>query len=203
MDPDSEALSSARKADGGDHRGGWLKCILVIVTLMTEALVPFFEFLARDLSDGLLYLFVACSLVLVFACIGALVHRRWKDLALFSATLIIAYVPLLGIREHLEWLTARGFLLHASPVQEYLSARCRLVDFVENGVRQTVGECEGKAGGSEGSIIYDTTGELLAPASHRTQAWRNAMSGFCSDEILDSSEQQTTRIFGDFYSVGY
>jgi hypothetical protein len=175
----------------------------MIVTLVSEGLVSVFEYLARDLSDLLLYLFVACSLILAFACIGALVHRRWKDLVLFSATLVIAYVPLFGIRAHLEWLSARGFLLHASPVREYLSARCKLVDFVENGIKQTVGECEGVggAGGREGSIMYDTTGELLQPVSHRPQAWRNAMSGFYSDEILNRSEQRTTRIFGDFYNV--
>jgi hypothetical protein len=98
MESGSATSSFAREVGDGDHRADWLKYILMIFTLVSEGLVSFFEYLARGLSDGFLYLFVACSLILFFMCIGALVRRRWKDLVLISAALGIAYVPLLGIR---------------------------------------------------------------------------------------------------------
>lgn len=89
------------------------------------------------------------------------------------------------------------------PLKEYLS-RCSLIDFIEDGTKQTVGWCESRGlySGYGHTVIYDTTGELIRPVNHRTQEWQRAMSVFFSEQVLNSSEGRTRHISGDFYDVG-
>jgi hypothetical protein len=162
----------------------------------------FLEFSFPDLSDWLFGSFLLSLPVMFFLILRALFQRRWKENAVFFAAGVVISLPLLGVQEPLQWIHVQGFRLHISPLEEYLS-KCRLIEFVEKGTKQTVGECESHGLYSGyAHVIYDTTGELLKPVSQRTQEWQQAMSEFYSDEVLNSSEGRTRHIFGDFYDVG-
>ncbi len=180
-----------------------LKYLLVVISLVGFYVAAFLRYPAWDFAEWIIYITWACALAVVFFSISALFRRRWKELAIFSATLVIAFLPAFGVGWHLEWLLGEGFRLHASPVEQYLS-QCKLVEFVENGIKQTAGQCEshGIYSGYARTVIYDTTGELLKPVSQRTPEWRHAMDEFYSEEVLASSEDRTRHIFGDFYEVG-
>jgi hypothetical protein len=212
MTSDSKALSPTVESGASDTQSSpfrWkpsrttLKYGLVVVTLASLYGGLFLHYLWRSLSDWLTDITGVCLLAILFFSLRALFQRRWKEFAIFSATLVIAFLPGLGVKGHADWLFAEGFRIHASPSEEYLS-RCKLIEFVEKGTKQTVGECEshGLYSGYAHTVIYDTTGELLLPVSHRTQDWQHAMSEFYSEEVLNSSEGRTRHIFGDFYDVG-
>jgi hypothetical protein len=198
MSSESESSSAAirRKSPTG------LKYAIAIVTLASLWVSAFLTHLAWKFSDWLDDVSLVCVFVVLVLSVLALFRRKWKELALFSLTLAVAFLPAFGLGP-VDWLIAEGFRIHASPIEEYRS-RCKLVDFVENGFKQTVGRCEGHSENQNEyffEVIYDPTGENLKPVSHRTQAWQTAMSEFYSDKVLNSSERRTTHIFGDFYLV--
>ncbi len=212
MSSDSNASSPIVESDAGGAQSstsGWrptgttLKYGLVVVALASLYTGMFLQYLWWDLSDWLTDMAFACLLAVLFFSLRALFRRRWKEFAVFFATLVITFLPGFGVVGHADWLIAEGFRIHASPIEKYLSD-CKLIEFVEKGAKQTVGECEshGLYSGYAHTVIYDTTGELLRPVSHRTQDWQRAMFEFYSEEVLNSSERRTRHIFGYFYDVG-
>jgi len=212
MRSDSETLSptiesgasrTRLSASGWKPSGSSLKYGLVVVTLASLYAGMFLQYVWCDLSDWLADITGLCLLAILLFFLRALFRRRWKEVAVFSATLVIVFLPGFGVKGHADWLVAAGFRIHTSPLEEYLS-RCKLIEFVENGTKQTVGECEshGLYSGYAHTVIYDSTGELLKPVSHRTQEWQQAMSRFYSEDVLNSSKSRTSHIFGDFYNVG-
>src|SRR5262249_1014096 len=116
---------------------------------------------------------------------------------------LLPILPALGTGHELNRLISLGFRLHASPLSEYLST-CDLVDFVENGVKQTVGMCESRGlyRGYAHTVIYDTTANLLKPEAEKSPEWKQAMDKFYSEQVLATSQGRSSRIFGDFYDVG-
>ncbi len=78
---------------------------------------------------------------------------------------------------------------------------CRLTEFVENGIKQTVGYCRGFDHGTHIiEVVYDTTGEFILPVSQRTPEWKRAMSEVLSPPVV-SEEGRARRMFGNYYSV--
>ena len=173
---------------------------MIILTLISLYASVFLTYLWWELSEWLADQAIICLLAIVASLLSSLVRRRWKRSAALFATLVIAFLPALGVSGHVDWLCALGFRIHAEPIEHYL-AGCQLIEFIEKGAKQTVGECESHGLYHSHTVIYDTSAELRHPVSHRTPEWRRAMSEFFSEEVLDSSEGRTRHIFGNFYDV--
>jgi hypothetical protein len=177
---------------------------VAVVYLASVYIGAFLRYIQPNLSDYLEDLSLVCMLALICLAAWALFRRRWKAFAILVAVLFFSFLPGLGVEGPVRWLVAEGFRIHASPFENYLS-RCKLIEFIEDDKKQTVGMCETHSqsyGEFYYTVIYDTTGELLKPVSHRTQAWQKTMSEFYSDDVLNSTEKRTLPILGDFYSVG-
>lgn len=149
----------------------------------------------------------ACWIPLFFFSLSALFRRNWKTVAVFAATWVLALLPLLKV-EPVErfrgWLYVQGFRIHASPVEDYLS-RCRLTEFVEQGAKQTVGECEWDGDAVYDDVVYvvfyDTTGEIALPLSQRTPEWMDAMYNYSPIKVLRESEDRAEHLIGSFYRI--
>jgi hypothetical protein len=79
-----------------------------------------------------------------------------------------------------------------------------LTDFIEKGVKQTVGECEASGvvyGPIADVVFYDTTGELALPISQRTPEWKDAMWHYPAKKVLRDGEDRAEPLFGNFYRV--
>ncbi len=159
---------------------------------------------ARGSDPQLMFGLAVAKYVLIplfFLSLTALLRRRWKTLAVLSATWLFTFLPFLGIKEQFIWIRAQGFALHASPLEDYLS-RCKLIEFVENSVKQAVCPCEGSwTGDVENTVFYDTSGEFVLPVSRRTPEWKKAMQHFTPREVLIDSEDRAEHIVGKFYLV--
>ena len=154
-----------------------------------------------NVSIALFYLGWICWFFVFFISFGVLLARRWRAVAIFaSAWVWLFFGPSDGPGETYFWFIRQGFRFHARPVEEYMS-RCKLTDFVENGVKQSVGFCEGRDEGSFiSSVFFDTTGELGLPRSRRTPEWNEAISPFIPKEVL-ADEGRARHLFGSFYRV--
>src|SRR6266571_2427534 len=118
-----------------------LKYVLTIFAPMSQYASQFLTYLLPTVSDWILLIGIACWIPMLFFTLSALFLRRWNALAIFSAAWLVIAVPYLGITEPLYWVGVLGFRIHASPIEQYLSG-CRLTEFDEKGVKQTVGLCE-------------------------------------------------------------
>jgi hypothetical protein len=182
-----------------------LKYVLIIVVLLGPYALSFLSYLLPTLSCWFNWTFLACWIPLFFFSISALFRRKWKAVAIFSATWALASLPFIEIKPVAEirfWLFVQGFRIHASPVEDYLS-KCRLTEFIERGVKQKVGECE--ASGSSDTVVYvvfyDTTGELALPVSQRTAEWKDAMWDYPPRGVLRDGGDRAEPLFGNFYLV--
>ena len=181
-----------------------LKYIIAVAALVGMYLSTFLAFVRWDLSDWLEGISIVCLLATLVFLIISLFRRRWRDAAIFAAMWLVAlsFRPL-GSDMQENWLAAQGFRIHASPVEKYLS-KCDLIKFEEGGANQTVGECEVYSEGYETflySVIYDTTRNLLKPASQQSPRWKRAMDAFFGPKVLASSRERTRHIWHDFYLV--
>jgi hypothetical protein len=151
------------------------------------------------LADFLLLIALLCWLPLFFLSVSALVRRRWRSVAAFAA----AWTLIAGFWFGGNWACiALGFLLHASPIEDYPAAPCTLNNFFEDEKNQTVGWCEGRdIGPAFIFVFYDTSRQFDLPASRKTPGWRNAMSRFTESEIWLNSEYHADHMFGNFYRV--
>jgi hypothetical protein len=176
-----------------------LKYLLLFAAVACPFASAFLVYPLPTVSDALYDLSWLCWFFIIFVSLGILLLRRWIAVAIFAAAWIwLFYGPSHGPGESFFWLTKQGFHFHASPVKAYLS-RCRLVEFAENGTKQTVGFCENNQTSTIDFIVYyDTTGEFSLPLSQRTSEWKQAMSQLARDEIL---ERRAYRFFEDFYRI--
>jgi hypothetical protein len=160
----------------------------------------FLTYLLPAFSDLLLWIGIACWLPMFFLSLSALFRRQWSAVAIFSAAWLVAALPFLGVADQFNWLLVQGLRIRASSIEEYLS-QCRLTEFVESGVKQTVGLCENSDGPVTHFVFYDTTGELASPLSQRTPEWKGAMWHYPPQWVLRDSEDRAVRLFGNFYGV--
>jgi len=178
-----------------------LKYVLIIVVLTGPYVSVFLIYLNPALSSLSLVIGLVGWIPLFFFWLAALFRRRWKTVAILSATWLLAFLPFFGVKEQLIWVRAQGFRIHATPLEDYLSG-CTLIEFVENGVTQAVGPCEGSwSGDVDNTVFYDTSGEFVLPVSRRTPEWKKAMEHFTPREVLIESEDRAEHIVGNFYLV--
>lgn len=176
-----------------------VKYLLLIVGLSSPYVSAFLTYLLPE--DPAIMIGLVCWFFLFFYLLCALILRRWKAVALyFAAGAWLLVVPPAATRPF-HWLVAQGFRIHASPVKDYLP-KCRLVEFVENGVKQTVGICEGRDMGAYiRSVYYDTTGELALSPSERTPEWKLAIYPFAPNRTFVDSDPRARHLFGGFYEL--
>jgi hypothetical protein len=134
-----------------------------------------------------------------------LFRHRWKALAIFSATWLLAFLCVAkpeSVERLRFWLLVQGFRIHAFPAEEYLS-RCRLTEFVENNVKQKFGQCKSWGLGDYTAyvVFYDTTGEIAAPVSDRTPEWKDATYDYSPRDVLREKEGRAKRLSREFYRV--
>lgn len=150
-----------------------------------------------------MWLFFADLLFLIpLACLSieALFYRNKKLSIVFALTWLLLVLPFVGVPETREWLRTLGFYARTRLVSDYL-AQCRLSDFVENGVKQTAGFCEGfDRGDYFDYVVYDTTGEFIMPASKRTPEWKKVLS-VATEEATLERDRTAYHLFGNYYAV--
>jgi hypothetical protein len=179
-----------------------LKYVLTIFAPMSQYASHFLTYFLPTFSDWLLLIGVACWIPMFFFTLSALFRRQWRAVVILAAAWLVVVLPYVKIREPLYWVHVLGFRIHASPIEKYL-AGCRLTEFVEKGVKQTVGLCEGSPYAAVSYVVfYDTTGELALPLSQRTPEWRDAMWHYPPKGVLRDSENRAMHLFGNFYRVG-
>jgi hypothetical protein len=177
-----------------------LKYLLVAITLASWVAAHFLAFVPPVWDEWSGWVFVGCHFTVLLAALLALIRRRWSTLAIFCFPFVVIFLDAYGWRQPGYWLRATGFSIHASPIEQYLS-RCRRVEFVEDGKKQQVGECEGIAtsGITWNTVIYDTTGQLVLPRAQRTREWKSAVGMLSSPDVYIEMEGRASHLFGDFY----
>jgi hypothetical protein len=198
-------VESASSGQSSDRQwspfGSAIKYVLLVIALTSWFSLPPLRLLFPDRFEWLVDVYFACLLALFFLFLGALLFRRWKEVAILLGIWAVVLMPIYGPRELPRWVYVEAFRRHASPIEEYLS-RCKLVEFVENGAKQKVGVCErlGLPGGGL-TVVYDTTGQLMLPASQRAPAWKQAMGRFSPGKFFIQSAGHARHLFGNFYEV--
>jgi hypothetical protein len=174
-----------------------LKYLLVAVMLASWTADQLLVYVPH-LSEWWFFASVGSFLTILLCALSALIRRKWDTLAIFCFPFVVILLHQPG-----QWLRATGFRIHASPIEEYL-AQCRLVEFVEDGKKQQVGECQGIPTSeiTWDTVIYDTTGQFVLPPAQRTQGWKSAVGMLSSPDVYIESEGRASHIFGDFYVIG-
>ena len=178
----------------------WPKCVVIAGVLLGLHGGLFFEFFLPALSDFLFFSLWLFAPLLVLFSLAALFRRRRKLIAIFAVVWVLGVLPLFAFVAPSRWLGSLGFQVQAMLRQGH-SPSCRLTEFVENGIKQTVGYCRGFDHGTHIiEVFYDTTGEFILPASQRTPEWKQAMSEVLSPPVV-SEEGRTRHMFGNYYSL--
>ena len=175
----------------------YLKYLLIGVSLVSWVANQLLRFVP-DYSQWAFYVDAAFAIAVIICGLVALIRRQWSTFAILCVPLVIFSLPGVGGR-----LQATGFSIYASPLEQYLS-RCRLVEFLEDGKKQQVGECEGipTSGISWDYVIYDTAGQLVLPRAQRTREWKRAVGMLSSPDVYTKTEGRASHIVGDFYRIG-
>lgn len=178
----------------------WFRRISIAVPLFCLYGGHFFFFFA---PSALIWMFIGTLLFIVpllFFLIGAVVQRDWKSSAILALTWLLIVLAFTDIQEPRGWIRIAGFYAKTKMVSNYLSS-CELSDFVENGVKQTMGFCEGHDRDDYyEAVVYDTTGEFVLPASERTPEWKAMMRTTVKDAQVDR-DQAAYHLFGHYYAV--
>jgi len=178
------------------------KYLLIVVVLFGQYGSTFLTHILPDSSEWIAWIGLICWLPMFLLAFSAFLRSRWKEVAIFGATWIVICLPIFGITEPLNWIERQGFRIHVSPIDEYLASNCELVEFVENGSKQTVGRCEGNwRRGLNFAVLYDTTGELALSKSQRTEEWKDAMRHFLDRNVLVDQDDRAVHLFDHFYIV--
>ena len=179
-----------------------LKYILIVLFAANWFVSGFLTSLMPTVAYWIPWICLACWIPLFFIFLGALFRGRWKGAAIVSTALMLdafCFAKIQFVEPVRFWFFAQGFRIHAFPAKDYLS-RCRLTEFVEKGVKQTVGTCESFGAGYY-FVFYDTTGEIALPLSQRTPEWNDAMWHHPPKGVLRDSADRAAHLFGSFYRV--
>jgi hypothetical protein len=179
----------------------WPKWVVIGLVLFGTYGFDFFYFI---LPSDFLWLtlagFVFWIPLFVFS-VGALFRLRWKLISTFAIVWVLLLSPLVfDVWALRYWLRGQGFRVSTLLTREYPS-RCRLTEFVENGVKQTAGFCRGfDRGDFFDYIVYDTTGEFIMPVSQRSPEWKREMAK-ATEEPVVLRENAAFHLFGNYYAV--
>jgi hypothetical protein len=160
-----------------------LKYFLAIFIGASWYVSAFLYYLLPTISFWLPFVAFACCIPLLLFSWNALFRRDLRATAIFSAIWVLAVLPVVKpepVDRFRFWLNVQGFRIHVAPVEQYLSSRCELIEFVEEGITQQLGDCEttNLSSDSRDEVFYDTTGQFALPPARRTQGWKDAMYSF-------------------------
>lgn len=177
----------------------WPKWIVITVALFGVIGSHFLEYLLPSVVFWLFLTGLIALLPLLVFSLEALFKRRWRSVAIFAMVWLLVSLPL-SSRATVVWLRAQSFHLLTLLDRDYLS-KCKLSDFVEGGVKQTVGFCEGFDRGDHFDfVVYDTAGEVVWPAAQRTPEWKRTMLA-ATEKAVVSEDGRADPLFGNYYSV--
>jgi len=183
-----------------------LKYILVGLFAANWFVSGFLTSLTPTVAYWIPWICLACWIPLFCVFLGALFRRSWKGAAIVLTALLLdvfCFAKPQSVESLRFWFFAKGFRIHAFPAKDYLSG-CHLTEFVEDGVKQTVGTRESWGAGYEYTdyfAFYDTTGEIALPLSQRTPEWKDAMWHHPPKRALRDSADRAAHLFGSFYRV--
>jgi hypothetical protein len=210
MSSDLEAPASAIEPSVRDTRplrSPWrsirtvLKYGVVAVVLLSLYGAAFFTCISAELSDWFLLIYILGFPILFVLLASALFGRKWKEFAILLGMGVVFLLPWFGMQRPFHWLLIEGFIIHASPLDKYLS-QCKLIEFVENEVKQKLGICESHGvHGAVRVVIHDTAGESALPLAQRTPEWIAAMAHFAPHMLFSQPNVQTDHLIGDFYLI--
>jgi hypothetical protein len=201
--PDAIPDRSSAGTPGRRRRSLRLKLAyaLFILTIGVWVVDPLLMFAHPAASDELNWIYLYCLLVLFFLFATAFFQFRFrrKEAAIFSCLWVLIIFP--WFTPPAGWLFAAAFLVHASPLEHYLS-KCNLVRFTEGGSEQSVGLCETfwEDASIKRIVIYDTTGELVLPVS-QTPEWIGAVRRSGPSKSPTVFRGKAAHLYGNFYHV--
>jgi hypothetical protein len=182
------------------RRMKWLKGVVIAIALLGFYGSEFFYFIHEPVFGWLQSASEVFLIPLSLFSAGALFNLCWRRISIFAAVWVLLSLHNLGIDAPYQWLNHRGFQVHTLLTPNYLS-KCRLIEFVENGVEQTGGFCEWfNRGAICDYIMYDTTGEFVLSVAERTPEWKQAMSGLPVSLVV-TTEFRASHLFGNFCRV--
>jgi hypothetical protein len=177
----------------------WPKRIVVAIVLLALYGSFFCYFLAPTTAFWLFLLSLVLLMPLSIFLLEALYERRWQLVAVLVFICCLVALPFFPT-DVPYWFESQGFRVLTWLSHDYRSG-CRLTDFVENGVKQTAGFCEGFDRVDHlDFVVYDTTGEFLFPVVQRTPEWKQVMSA-ATEKSLVSKEHRASRLFGNYYVI--
>ena len=180
----------------------WSERITIIVILLA-AYAPFFLYFlvpSEALFLCLLVVNIVFAIPLAVFSLQELFHLRWKLISIFVLVWVLLCLSFIGPSVPRDWVRVSGFYVRTRLVDAYRSG-CHATEFIENGVKQMAGGCEGfDRGQFFEDIVYDTTGEFMRPVSERTEEWKRVMSGATVKAVL-SKEHRAYHLFGNYYCV--
>ena len=121
----------------------WPQLIVILAALLGAYAPFFFYFLVESeaLSYCLLTVAAMFAVPLAVLSLQALFSRRWKLVSVFALVWVLLSLPFTGPLEPQESLRVLGFYVHTE-LADY-GSRFQLTEFIENGVKQTAGRCDG------------------------------------------------------------
>jgi hypothetical protein len=184
-----------------DSKMTWPKRVVIIVLLICFYSPAFFSLLYPSVGFWPLLGAVLLLFPLLGFSVEALVRLRWKQFAVFVVVWLSIVLPLTNVAPQPKaWMTSLGFFVKTRLAGDYLSS-CRLTEFIENEVKQTIGVCHGfDRGQMFDFVVYDTTGELMLPVSQRTPEWSRVISKAVAPAVV-SIEDPAYPLFGHYYVV--
>lgn len=191
------------------RRPPWMTCIFAAITLLSWFGGRFLMFLWPEASDWLLPIGVVCAIIAMFWLIVCAFLPKPRGAPILLATLLIIQTVQMIDAQSKRGLIELGFRIHASPIEQYL-ARCKMFEFTENGERQAIGYCEGRAyteggfppGQAMPTVMYDSTGNFLKPDTQRSREWKQAFDE-AKEYGGDVRFRGVSHLFGDFYLVDF
>jgi hypothetical protein len=183
------------------------KYLLAIFIAASWYASEFLYYLLPTASFWLFLVSLALWFPLFFFSLSALLRRKWRTIVIFAFAWALAVLPIAGLKPMEQfrfWLEFQGFRIHVAPIERYLSSRCRLIPFVEDGVEQQLGDCEVITRSIDfwDQIFYDTTGQFALPPKQRTPGWKDAAYNFFFHCYLTDTAV-ASRVFGKFHIVTF
>jgi hypothetical protein len=179
----------------------WPKRMVIVGLLLCGYGDIFFSFLYPPAIFWLLPMAAVLLFPLFVFSLEAVIGLRWRLLAIFAVVWLLVLLPFTNVEpQPRDWVRNLGFFVKTSLVDDYLSG-CRLTQFIENRVKQTIGVCEVFDRGQIFDLVmYDTTGESILPIAQRTPEWMQAVSQGVAKAIV-ADELPAISLFGHYYTV--
>jgi len=180
-----------------------MKCFKIIAIIAPVGCVYGAFFCYFLVPGAVLWLFLAAFVLLIpLICfsVAALIRRDLRSASILALSWLLLVTPFIDGRSSSIWLRAAGFYVKTRLTPGYQS-RCNMLEFVEDGVKETAAACEAfDRVEFFDSIVYDTAGEFVLPAAQRTPEWKKAMLVVDREAPVDK-DRAAYHLFGHYYAV--